>query len=94
MTGSAKQSSLAAAKKGQIASAFALRRFGGLPPGVACAASEEGSSQALLARAVAITALFSVGFSVLVQKDMDKDLFFGDEGPKAFRRAPPYLYFR
>jgi hypothetical protein len=60
MTGSAKQSSFAAAKKGQIVSAFALTRFGGLPPGVACAASEEGSSQALLARAVAITAFLAL----------------------------------
>ena len=32
-----------------IASAFALRRFGKLPPCEACAASEEGSSQGLLA---------------------------------------------
>jgi hypothetical protein len=32
-----------------IASAFALRRFGGLQPCVACAASEEGSSLSLLA---------------------------------------------
>jgi hypothetical protein len=32
-----------------IASAFAPQRFGGLEPGEACAASEEGSSQVLLA---------------------------------------------
>jgi hypothetical protein len=39
----AKQSALPQ-QESRIAAAFALRRFGGLQPCVACAASEEGSS--------------------------------------------------
>ncbi|MBR1123924.1 hypothetical protein JQ628_20520 [Bradyrhizobium lablabi] len=40
---------LAKEKGSWIASAFARKRFGGLEPCEACAASEEGSSQGLLA---------------------------------------------
>src|SRR5713226_9574431 len=51
MTGSAKQS-MSPCEDRWIASAFALRRFGGLVPCEACAASVEGSSLSLLAMTV------------------------------------------
>jgi hypothetical protein len=93
MTGSAKQSSFAAAKKGQICFRLRSKALRRTP----ARRSLRSKRRRVIASAPRTSSgyhrFFSVGFSVLVQKDMDKDLFFGDEGPKAFCRAPPYLYF-